>query len=123
MFLNQLQICSPEKKNTLKKIVEIMPPTPLLNFFCYATAFMLTCMCWFIVFFLQCRIVQRMSMTFGKLILQITRMSHNLMIVYFTITLNYINMEEWNGIWKRNLVWNGKILVWNGYGMEETLQY
>ena len=32
-------------------------------------------------------------------------------------------MEEWNGIRKKNLVWNGKILVWNGYGMEEILQY
>ena len=31
-------------------------------------------------------------------------------------------MEEWNGIWKTNLVWNGKFLVWNGCGMEEILQ-
>ena len=23
----------------------------------------------------------------------------------------------------RNGIWNGKFLVWNGYGMEETLQY
>ena len=32
----------------------------------------------------------------------------------FTITLNDISMEEWNGIWKIILVWNGKFLVWNG---------
>ena len=32
-------------------------------------------------------------------------------------------MEEWNGIRKKILVWNGKFLVWNGYGMKETLQY
>ena len=36
-------------------------------------------------------------------------------------------MEEWNGIWKKILVWNGirngKFLVWNGYGMEEILQH
>ena len=32
-------------------------------------------------------------------------------------------MEKWNGIWKKILVWNGKFLVWNGYGMEEILQY
>ena len=34
------------------------------------------------------------------------------------ITLNYISMEEWNGMWEKNLVWkgkwNGKFLVWNG---------
>ena len=36
-------------------------------------------------------------------------------------------MEVWNGIWKKNLVWNGirigRFLVWNGNGMEENCQY
>ena len=32
-------------------------------------------------------------------------------------------MEEWNGIWKTILVWNGNFSVWNGYGMAEILQY
>ena len=33
---------------------------------------------------------------------------------------------EWNIEWKIlvwNGIWNGKFLVWNGYGMEEILQY
>ena len=34
------------------------------------------------------------------------------------ITLNYISMEEWNGMWEKNLVWKGKwnakFLEWNG---------
>ena len=34
---------------------------------------------------------------------------------------------EWNGIRKNiliwNKIWNGRFLVWNGYGMEEILQY
>ena len=52
-------------------------------------------------------------------------MWYNLIIVYFYHyrTLNYISMKEWNGKWKKNLVWNGKFLVWNEYGMEEILQY
>ena len=37
--------------------------------------------------------------------------------------LKYVSMEEWNGIWKKKSVWNGNFLVWNGYGMEEILQY
>ena len=36
-------------------------------------------------------------------------------------------MEEWNGIWRKILVWigirNEKFLVWNEYGTEEILQY
>ena len=26
------------------------------------------------------------------------------------------------GIWKKNLVWNGRFLVWNGNGMKENCQ-
>ena len=33
LFLNQLQICTAEKKIRLKKYVEIMRPSPLLKFF------------------------------------------------------------------------------------------
>ena len=36
-------------------------------------------------------------------------------------------MEQWNGIWKKILVWNGtwngRFLVRNGNGMEENCQY
>ena len=35
----------------------------------------------------------------------------------------FFGMEVWNGIWKKILVWNGILLVWNGKGMDENRQY
>ena len=35
----------------------------------------------------------------------------------------FFGMEVWNGIWKKILVWNGRLLVWNGHGMDENCQY
>ena len=32
-------------------------------------------------------------------------------------------MDVWNGIWKKIIVWNGRLLVWNENGMEENSQY
>ena len=37
----------------------------------------------------------------------------------------YLGIEEWNGIWKKNLVWNGiwngKFLLWNRNGTGRKL--
>ena len=39
----------------------------------------------------------------------------------------FFGMEVWNGIWKKilvwNEIWNGRLLVWIGNGMDENCQY
>ena len=35
----------------------------------------------------------------------------------------FFGIEVWNGIWKKILIWNGRLLVWSGNGMDENCQY
>ena len=35
----------------------------------------------------------------------------------------FFGIEVWNGIWKKILIWNGRLLVWIGNEMDENCQY
>ena len=49
----------------------------------------------------------------------IAKMQSSKKYVVLLPVLDFFGMKVWNGIWKKNLVWNGRFLVWNRNGMEE----
>ena len=57
----------------------------------------------------------------------IAKMQSSKIYVALLPVYTFFGMEVWNGIWKKILVWNekwnGRLLVWNGNGMDENRQY